>query len=138
MSLFNIFDVAGSGMSAQSVRLNVVASNLANADNLSGSEAGAYRAKQPVFSVIYGSALDGGLNINGVKVASIDESTAPIQVRHMPGNPLADANGNVYGSNVNSIEEMTNMISASRSYQNDIEVMNASKQMLLRTLTLGS
>jgi len=137
MSLFSIFDVAGSGMSAQSVRLNVVASNLANADNVSGSEAEAYRAKQPVFEAIYASARNDQSDISGVRVASISESGAPVQARYMPGNPLADKNGYVYGSNVNSIEEMVNMISASRSYQNDVEVMNTSKEMLLRTLTLG-
>jgi len=137
MSLFSIFDVAGTGMSAQSIRLNTVASNLSNADNVSSTAAGAYRAKEPVFSAIYGAVRGDGNNINGVRVASIKESTAPIQARYMPGNPQADANGYVYGSNVNSIEEMVNMISASRSYQNNVEVMNSSKQMLLRTLTLG-
>jgi flagellar basal-body rod protein FlgC len=137
MSLFNIFDVAGSGMSAQSVRLNVVASNLANADNVSSSEAGAYHAKEPVFEAIYAAARDSGTDVNGVRVASIKDSEAPIQARYMPGNPLADEKGYVYSSNVNSIEEMVNMISASRSYQNNVEVMNTSKQMLLRTLSLG-
>lgn len=137
MSLFKIFDVAGSGMSAQSVRLNVVASNLANADNVSSSEANAYRAKQPIFEALYGVARGEGTNIDGVKVNSIVESTAPIQPRYMPGNPLANEKGFVYGSNVNPIEEMVNMISASRSYQNNVEVLNTSKQMLIRTLTLG-
>jgi flagellar basal-body rod protein FlgC len=138
MSLFNIFDVAGSGMSAQSVRLNTVASNLSNADNVSSTKAGAYRAKEPVFAAIYGAVKGDGSDINGVRVTSIKESSAPVQARYMPGNPLADANGYVYGSNVNPIEEMVNMISASRSYQNNVEVMNTSKQMLLRTLTLGN
>ena len=137
MSLFSIFDVAGSGMSAQSIRLNTVASNLSNADNVSSTEAGAYRAKEPVFAAIYGAVRGDGNNVDGVRVASIQESTAPIQARYMPGNPQADANGYVYGSNVNPMEEMVNMISASRSYQNNVEVMNTSKQMLLRTLTLG-
>ena len=138
MSLFSIFDVAGSGMSAQSIRLNAVASNLSNADNVSSTKEGAYRAKEPVFAAIYGAAERGlANNVQGVKVTSINESTAPIQARYMPGDPQADANGYVYGSNVNSIEEMVNMISASRSYQNNVEVMNTSKQMLLRTLTLG-
>lgn len=137
MSLFSIFDVAGSGMSAQSIRLNAVASNLSNADNVSSTEEGAYRAKEPVFEAIYSAARGEGNNINGVRVTSIKDSTAPVQARYMPGNPQADANGYVYGSNVNPIEEMVNMISASRSYQNNVEVMNTSKQMLLRTLTLG-
>jgi flagellar basal-body rod protein FlgC len=138
MSLFNIFDVAGSGMSAQSVRLNTVASNLANADNLSGSEAEAYRAKEPVFETVYATVRGDDPNANGVRVVSIKESDAPIQTRYMPGNALADKNGYVYGSNVNSVEEMVNMISASRSYQNNVEVMNTSKQMLLHTLNLGN
>jgi len=139
MSLFNIFDVAGSGMSAQSVRLNTVASNLANADNLSGSAAQAYRAREPVFKAIY-SAADGTSQsqVVGVKVSAIATSGAAIQTRYMPGSPMADKNGYVYGSNVNPIEEMVNMISASRSYQNDVQVLNTSKEMLLRTLTLGS
>jgi len=137
MSLFDIFNVAGSGMSAQSVRLNTVASNMANADNVSGSKADAYRAKEPVFAAIYANARDNSGSADGVRVVSIKESNAPIQARYMPGNPLADKNGYVYSSNVNAIEEMVNMISASRSYQNNAEVMNASKQMLLRTLTLG-
>jgi flagellar basal-body rod protein FlgC len=137
MSLFNILDVAGSGMSAQSVRLNVVASNLANADNVSGSEAEAYHAKQPVFEAIYAAARDSDTGVNGVRVASISENDTPVQSRYMPGNPLADKNGFVYGSNVNTIEEMVNMISASRSYQNNVEVMNTTKQMLLHTLSLG-
>ena len=138
MSLFSIFDVAGSGMSAQSVRLNTVASNLSNADNVSSTEAGAYRAKEPIFQAIYGAARGDVNNVEGVKVQAIQESTAPIQARYMPNNPLADAKGYVYGSNVNPIEEMVNMISASRSYQNNVEVMNTSKQMLLHTLTLGN
>jgi flagellar basal-body rod protein FlgC len=138
MSLFNVFDIAGSGMSAQTIRLNTVASTLANADNLSGSEANAYRAKEPIFEVMYDTALGRYSGIKGVKVNSIKESAAPIQSRYMPGNPLADAHGYVYSSNVNTIEEMVNMISASRSYQTNVEVMNTSKDMLLRTLTLGN
>lgn len=148
MSLFDIFNVAGSGMSAQSVRLNVVASNLANADNLSGSEAEAYRAKEPVFATLYGGAADaageggdmgnaGDGSTSGVRVRSIEESGAPVQARYMPGNPMANKDGYVFSSNVNAVEEMVNMISASRSYQNNVEVMNTSKQMLLRTLSLG-
>ena len=137
MGLFNIFDVAGSGMSAQSIRLNTIASNMANADNVSSSEADAYRAKEPVFEAIYGEMRGQDNNIKGVRVSAVKESNAPIQARYMPDNPQADAKGYVYGSNVNSIEEMVNMISASRSYQNNVEVMNTSKQMLLRLLTLG-
>lgn len=137
MSLFKIFDVAGSGMNAQSVRLNVVASNLANADNVSGSEQDAYRAKQPVFQAMLESARGEGGPAQGVRVSQIVESEAPVQKRYMPQHPQADADGYVFQSNVNAIEEMVNMISASRSYQSNVEVMNTSKELLLRTLSLG-
>lgn len=137
MSLFKIFDVAGSGMSAQTVRLNVVASNLANADNVSGSEADAYRSKQPVFKTLLDSTQNGQAGSAGVTVSNIVESTAPAEKRYMPQHPSADAEGYVYMPNVNPIEEMVNMISASRSYQNNVEVLNTSKELLLRTLSLG-
>lgn len=137
MSLFKIFELAGSGMSAQSVRLNVTASNLANADNVSGTEQGAYRAKQPVFQTVLNAAQGGDNASSGVSVSEIVESTAPIQKRYMPQHPQADGEGYVYMSNVNPIEEMVNMISASRSYQSNVEVMNTSKELLLRTLSLG-
>lgn len=137
MSMFKVFEVAGSGMSAQSVRLNVTASNLANADNVSGTEAGAYRAKQPVFKTVLDAAQSGESGSAGVSVSEIVESTAPVQKRYMPQHPQADGEGYVYMSNVNPIEEMVNMISASRSYQSNVEVMNTSKELLLRTLSLG-
>lgn len=134
MSLMSNFDVAGSAMSAQSLRLNITASNMANADTVSSSEAGAYHARNPVF---------GSMMINqkqqavGVEMLGVVESTLSIPVRHAPGHPLADADGNIYSSNVNVIEEMVNMISASRSYQSNIEVLNTTKQLLMRTLSLG-
>ena len=137
MSLFKIFDVAGSGMSAQTVRLNVVASNLANADNVNGSAADAYRSKQPVFKTLLDSTQNGQNSSAGVTVSNIVESTAPAEKRYMPQHPSADAEGYVYMPNVNPIEEMVNMISASRSYQNNVEVLNTSKELLLRTLSLG-
>lgn len=137
MSLLKIFDVAGSGMSAQTVRLNTVASNLANADNVSGSEQDAYRAKQPVFKTVLDTAQTGEAPAGAVQVTEIVESQAPIQKRYMPQHPEADADGYVYLANVNPIEEMVNMISASRSYQSNIEVLNTSKELLLRTLSLG-
>lgn len=137
MSLFKIFDIAGSGMSAQTVRLNVTASNLANADNVSSTEEGIYKAKQPVFQTMLNAAQDGEPGINGVRVSNIVESTAPIQKRYMPQSPQANADGYVYLANVNPIEEMVNMISASRSYQSNVQVMNTSKDLLLRTLNLG-
>jgi len=145
MSSFKIFDIAGSGLSAQSVRLNTVASNLANADSVSGNPSTVYRARHPVFQAVQqaiGSALNGTFSTASgsdaaVRVAGIVESNAPATMRNDPGNPLADANGNVYSPNVNVIEEMTDMISASRAYQDDVEVMNTAKDLMLATLKLG-
>lgn len=136
MGLFRIFDVAGSGMSAQTVRLNTVASNMANADVVSGTEAGAYRARQPVFAAMM-QALSSNPSAVPVQVAGVVESQAPVHKQHDPGNPLADEQGYVYTSNVNVVEEMANMISASRTYQSNVEVANTSKQLLLDTLKLG-
>jgi flagellar basal-body rod protein FlgC len=136
MSSFKIFDVAGSGMSAQSVRLNTTASNLANADSVSGDPNQVYKAKHPLFEAIRAGLGANGVS-NGVAVKSIYESTAPATARYEPGNPLADANGYVYAPAVNAVEEMVNMISASRSYQNNVEVMNTAKEMMLATLRLG-
>jgi len=138
MSSFKAFDIAASGMAAQSVRLNTTASNLANADSVSGDPATVYRARHPIFQAVratlQGSGIDGG---PAVKVSGIYESTAPANSRYEPGNPLADAKGYVYAPAVNVVEEMVNMISASRSYQNNVEVMNTSKDLLLATLRLG-
>lgn len=136
MGLYNVFQIAGSAMSAQSVRLNTVSSNLANANTVSSTPEGAYRARQPVFASVL-SAVNGGPASVGVEVAAIVESQAEPPREYQPGNPLADAEGYVYKSNVNTVEEMANMISASRSYQNSIEVLNTSKQLLLKTLQLG-
>jgi flagellar basal-body rod protein FlgC len=135
MSSFSIFDIAGSGMSAQSVRLNTVASNLANADSVSGDPNSVYRAKHPVFQAVLGSA--GDPSTAGVTVTGIAESQAAAESRYDPGNPLADAQGNVYAPNVNVVEEMADMISASRSYQNNVEVLNTSRDLMLSTLKLG-
>jgi flagellar basal-body rod protein FlgC len=141
MSLFNIFDVAGSGMAAQSVRLNTTASNLANADTVSGSADSAYRAKQPLFSAAIKQSMaeknDPGAGMGGVNILGVSESQAQIGSRYDPGNPLADGDGKVYSSNVNPVDELVNMISASRSYQNNVEVMNTAKQLMLKTLDLG-
>jgi flagellar basal-body rod protein FlgC len=141
MSSFKIFDIAGSGLSAQSVRLNTVASNLANADSVSGDPATVYKARHPVFQAIQ-QQLQGASNLENhseatVRVAGIVESQAAPQLRYDPGNPLANAQGNVYAPNVNVIEEMTDMISASRAYQDNVEVMNTSKDLMLATLKLG-
>lgn len=140
MPSFKVFEIAGSGLSAQAVRLNTVASNLANADSVSGDPASVYRARHPVFQAVHaamGALGQGQQSGAAVRVAGIVESTAPPTVRNDPGNPLADAQGNVYAPNVNVIEEMTDMISASRAYQNDVEVMNTAKDLMLATLKLG-
>lgn len=139
MSSFKIFDIAGSGMSAQSVRLNTVASNLANADSVSGDPDNVYRAKHPVFQAVLGSATGAGGDpaTATVAVTGIAESQAAPSSRYDPGNPLADAQGYVYAPNVNVVEEMTDMISASRSYQNNVEVLNTARDMMLDTLKLG-
>ena len=139
MSSFKVFEIAGSGLSAQSVRLNTVASNLANADSVSGDPASVYKARHPVFQAVH-AALNSATASQGgaaVRVTGIAENNAPATVRHDPGNPLADAQGNVYAPNVNVIEEMTDMISASRAYQNDVEVMSSAKDLMLATLKLG-
>ena len=145
MALFNIFNIAGSGMSAESVRLNTVASNLANADSVSSSAATAYKARYPVFQAVQASLLSPGAAAEpnpaadaAVHVQGIVQSTAAGTARYEPGNPLADANGYVYSSNVNVVEQMADMISASRSYQNNAQVLETSKQLMLDTLKLGS
>ena len=135
MSSFRIFDIAGSGMSAQSVRLNTVASNLANADSISGDPTQVYRAKHPVFQAVAPTPTDPASA--GVKVLGVTESTADPERRYEPGNPLADAQGYVYAPSVNVVEQMVDMISASRAYQNDVEVMNTARNLMLATLKLG-
>ena len=140
MSLYSIFNVAGSGMAAQSLRLNTTASNLANAESVSGTPEGAYRSREPLFAAVHAQQQSGGDNADasqGVQVLGVTESQAAIPQRYEPGNPLANADGYVYGSNVNPVDELVNMISASRSYQNNVEVMNSAKQLMLKTLTLG-
>ena len=136
MSSFNIFNIAGSGMSAQSVRLNTTASNLANADSVSGDPNQVYKAKHPLFEAIR-NGLGKDAASSGVAVKGIFENPEAPSARYEPGNPLADGNGYVYAPNVNTVEEMTDMISASRSYQNNVEVMNTAKEMMLATLRLG-
>lgn len=135
-NMFRIFDTAASGMLAQSVRLNTTASNMANADSVASSPEQVYRARQPVFAAIQ-SALAGDDSARGVRVLGIVESQAPVSVRHDPGNPLADAEGNVFAPNVNPVDELVNMISASRTYQNNVEIMNSAKQAMLDTLSIG-
>ncbi len=133
MSLFNIFNVAGSAMNAQSQRLNTVASNLANADSATSANGTPYKAKQVVFA----AAPVGENGATGVNVAAVVEDPSPMKTVYDPKNPLADDKGYVTMPNVNVVEEMVNMISASRSYQSNVEMMNTTKTLLLKTLTLG-
>lgn len=137
MALLNVFDIAGSALSAQSVRLNVTASNLANVNSISSSSGSTYRARQPVFQTIYDGLMKSDASVIGVRVTDIVESQAALRQEYRPNHPYANEEGYVYFPNVNAIEEMANMISASRSYQNNVEVINASKEMLLRTLNIG-
>jgi flagellar basal-body rod protein FlgC len=134
MSLFSILDVAGSALTAQSQRLNTTASNLANADSATSSTGTPFKAKQVVVSAQPVSAQDGSV---GVRVSNVIEDQTPGRRVHDPRNPLADKDGYVTMPNVNVIEEMVNMISASRSYQNNAELMNTAKTLLLKTLQIG-
>ena len=136
MSLFNVIDVAGTAMNAQSVRLNVTASNLANAGSVSGDPDKVYRARQPIFETFQQSLADQS-GVAGVRMTGIVESSAPLEMRFQPDHPEADADGNVYVSNVNNVEEMVNMLSASRSYKNNVEIINTTKDLLMQTLSLG-
>ena len=133
MSLFSIFNVAGSAMSAQSQRLNAVASNIANADSTTSANGQVYKAKQVVFSAV---PVDGAA-ANGVRVQQVLEDPSPPRLVYDPKHPQADAKGYVAMPNVNVVEEMVNMISATRSYQTNVETMNAAKTLLLKTLTIG-
>ena len=134
MSLFNVFEISGGALTAQSHRLNTVASNLANADSATGPDGKPYRAKQVVFSTV----PIAGADASGVRVSDVIEDQSPLKKIHDPKHPLADPQGYVTMPNVNVVDEMVNMISASRSYQNNVEVMNTAKTLLLKTLQLGS
>jgi len=134
----NIFDVAGSAMSAQSQRMNVTASNLANAESVAGPDGQPYRAKQVVFAVAAsGDQQDPSATIGGVQVAGVVEDQSPLRMVYNPKHPMANADGYVAMPNVNAVEEMVNMISASRSYQANVEVLNTAKTMMLKTLSIG-
>ena len=145
MSLSNIFTISGSGMTAQSVRLNATASNIANAQTVSSSTEVTYRARHPIFSVLQKQFIDREFTEvdlqsdvgQGVKVLGIVESQAPLRPQYEPNHPYADEQGYVYYPNVNVVEEMADMISASRSFQTNVEVMNTTKGMMQRVLTLG-
>jgi flagellar basal-body rod protein FlgC len=151
MSLGSIFDIAGSGMSAQSIRLNTTASNLANADTASSSIDKVYRARKPVFAAIQSAAMqqnngaisggafseDNSGASEGVQVKGIVESQAPLDMRYEPNSPMANKDGYVMYPNVNVVEEMADMMSASRSFQTNVDVMDAAKTMMQKVLTLG-
>lgn len=145
MSLGNVFDISGSGMNAQSIRLNTTASNLANAQSVSSSIEDTYRARKPVFQHIQSQFIDRSLVPvdmdydvgNGVEVAAIVEKDAPLEIRYEPTHPMADEDGYVYYPNVNVVEEMADMMSAQRSYTVNVEVFNTAKTLMQKTLTLG-
>ncbi|MFT4820720.1 MAG: flagellar basal-body rod protein FlgC [Candidatus Pseudothioglobus sp.] len=144
MSLYGIFDIAGSGMSAQSIRLNTTASNLANAQSVSSSIDETYKARHPVFAATMEDAFGAGFSSQpgagasaGVQVLGIVEDNSPYQMRYEPHHPMANEEGYVAYPNVNVVEEMTNMISSSRSFQINVEVMNTAKTMMQRVLSLG-
>lgn len=134
MSLSNIFNVAGSAMSSQSLRLNTVASNIANADSATSTTGQPYRAKEVVFEAV---PFENDPAASGVRVKQVVEDREPPKLVYDPKHPLADAKGYVAMPNVNPVEEMVNMVSASRSYQNNVETMNTAKNLLLKTLTIG-
>ncbi len=136
MPLFDIFDISGSALTAQSLRLNTTASNLANADSVTGDPEDTYRAREPVFSTVFDGARRGEAP-GGVAVLGVVERERPLTMEYRPEHPMANEDGYVYRPNVDPVEEMANMISASRSFEANVEVLNTSKQMMLRTLSLG-
>jgi len=138
MSFRDIANIAGSAMNAQSVRLNTVASNLANADTAAGSEAEAYRARKPVFAAVFErNASDDALVGAKVQVLDVVQSTEPVRESYEPDNPLANAEGVVFYPNVNSVAEMTDMMAASRAFETNVEVLNRLKSMQTSLLRLG-
>jgi flagellar basal-body rod protein FlgC len=140
MSLFNVFNVSGSALNAETIRLNTTASNLANAESVNGDATKVYRARHPVFQAMLNTA-DAGFGdqdaSTGVRVLGVVESTAPPLKTYEPNHPLADKDGYVYTSNVNSIEEMANMISANRSFATNIEAINTARDLLLKVISMG-
>lgn len=136
MGMFNVFNIAGSAMTAQSMRLNATASNLANADSVAGPDGQPYKAKQVVFEA-YPVSPGAGDAARGVRVKGVVEDASPARMVYDPRSPAADANGYVSMPNVNVVEEMVNMLSASRAYQTNADMMNTAKTLLLHTLTIG-
>ena len=137
MPSMNIFDIAGSGMNAQSIRLNLVASNIANANSISSSINDVYKSRQPVFQAELKSVMDKHDTSSKVNVLGVVESQAPPVMEYAPHHPMADEAGYIFKPNVNTIEEMANMMSASRTYQNNVEVLNTAKDLMLQTLRMG-
>jgi flagellar basal-body rod protein FlgC len=140
MSLFSVFNVAGSALNAETIRLNTTASNLANAESVNGDVAKTYRARHPVFQSMMDTSDpfgDAQGATAGVRVLGVVESTTPPLMRYAPDNPLANKDGYVFTSNVNAIEEMTNMISANRSFATNVEAINTARDLLLKTISMG-
>ncbi len=137
MSMFSVFNIAGSALNAQTIRLNTTASNLANAESVAGDPATVYRARHPVFQTMLDTAAGPDPSAAGVRVLGIVQSTTPPVGRYEPNNPLANKDGYVYMSNVNSIEEMTNMISANRSFATNVDAINTARDLLLKTISMG-
>jgi len=136
MALEDIFGVAGSALNAQTTRMNTTASNLANAATVAGSEDGAFRAKRAVFKSILADQMGGDTNGGGIKVDKLIDDPSPIRKMSEPGNPVADKDGYIYLSNVNEMTEMVEMMAASRSYQNNVEVVNTTRQLMMRTIDI--
>ena len=137
MSLYNIFGIAASALSANSVMLNTTASNLANAQSVSSSSGETYKGKHPVFQALYQDRLMNNMQSPGVQVVDIVDSDKDPIKKHSPDHPMADKDGYIYTANISVIEEMADMIAASRSYRTNLQVADTAKKLLQRTLTLG-
>ena len=137
MSSFKIFDIAGSGMNAQNLRLNLVASNISNANSVSSSIDETYKSRQPVFAAQLKDAINQQNSASGVDILGVVESEAPPVMEYSPNHPMANDEGYIFKPNVNTVEEMANMMSASRSYQNNVEVLNTAKELMMQTLRMG-
>lgn len=137
MSSFKVFDIAGSAMNAQSLRLNLVASNISNANSISSSIDQTYKSRQPVFAAQLKDLMDQKSTAAGVNVLGVVESQAPPVMEYAPHHPMANEEGYIFKPNVNTVEEMANMMSASRSYQNSVEIMDTAKDLMLQTLRMG-
>ncbi len=135
MSMFPGLDISATGMHVQTIRLNTIASNMANVDSISSNAGETYRSKQPVFKTIMDNET--GRPSGGVKIDQIVESQAPLKMEYNPSHPMANKEGYIFRPNVNVVEEMANMLDASRTYDTNIQVMNTAKQLLLKTIQLG-